>query len=139
MGCDIHLTLEEKHGDYWEPLLLSGAAWSQRNYRLFSWLANARQRGSPGDAEYIMPIAMPRGLPADCSKTVKEHLSHSADHSLTWLLASEIIARPGETVPDFAHAFVVWLTGLLHDPYTWLGMNDGTEPERVRLVFGFDN
>lgn len=147
MGCDIHMCIEENRGSReeprWEPLLFSGAAWSQRNYRLFSWLADVRN-GEKGTPRYVEPLSCCREYPKDCATEVRKHLSERADHSQTWLLASEILDVP--VIPDFAEHFVLWLTHFLCDQYTWLGMCSipeegtfGTPPDRIRLVFGFDN
>lgn len=57
-----------------------------RNYSLFAILAGMRN-------EYqATPIAEPRGLPINASRTVTDH--HSWDHSASWLLLSEVLAYP---------------------------------------------
>lgn len=68
MGCDIHLRLEIKskkiENSRWEACRIFGygrKVWSNRNYRMFSMLANVRN-------DYKLPHLPLRGLPHDAAK-----------------------------------------------------------------------
>lgn len=86
MGCDIHLYVEILNGDRWEHV--PGEFWDDRSYDAFAILAGVR------NSHGFVPIAPPRGLPADVSPEVKRFSdgwdidghSHSY-HTLKQLLA----------------------------------------------------
>ena len=103
MGCDIHGVWQTKNAkNEWEDVEDID---DNRNYRLFSILADVRNPGT------ITPICEPKGLPEDvfCScKPPKDYMGYGSycecnkiedsyererkygDHSYSWLLASEI-------------------------------------------------
>lgn len=61
---------------------------SDRNYSVFSHLADVRNNGS------IQPIALPRGFPDDMSAEAKEWMeNYGGDHSDSWLNLMEISAH----------------------------------------------
>jgi hypothetical protein len=86
MGCDIHAHIEYER---WEGEYIG---WGfdidiNRNYTLFSVLANVRNGGEIG------PISEPRGLPKDISMEVMEYYNeerHDA-HSCSWLNLNDLV------------------------------------------------
>lgn len=114
MGTDVHGIWQAKKHGRWVDI---ESNWEQdRNYLLFSWLADVRNGfGFAGVRTYdpINPIALPRGLPKDfevaddmhpvTSKAIlgrrAEYLESGeplemfmGDHSHSWLYADEILA-----------------------------------------------
>ena len=101
MGCDIHLHAESFDGERWH--YLPGCPDPDRNYRLFSVLADVRN-------EYDLPvICPPKGIPEDISAELKgaEDFNSSivtidedgdelsawlGDHSYSWLTLEELMA-----------------------------------------------
>lgn len=115
MGCDIHLHVEhiDHNGRWWkckegfqssmydkndkyfsqDQFKDCDSPWDCRSYVVFAYLADVRNgQGFAGcdTGNSIVPIAEPRGLPHDCSLTVKDesdewdcdghiHGSHSAN------------------------------------------------------------
>jgi hypothetical protein len=73
------------------------AFYSDRNYDLFAILANVRNGyGFAGvvTGEGFVPIAMPRGLPADATAPVKKRSDEWGEdgHSHSWLTLAELLA-----------------------------------------------
>lgn len=141
MGCDIHLHVEIKVGGEW---LHYNHPDIDRDYGLFAQMAGVRNRDG------IEPIAQPRGLPADATRTTQlDSQEREGDgHSHSWLSSLEVerliawyLTYPRATPNawwDFADQFG-WLFGNnlsgLHkhprDYPPWL--------EDFRFVFWFDN
>ena len=67
MGFDIHAHWEVKMGSEWLP---SGEPRIDRNYTLFSFMADVRNDGD------IVPIPKPRGLPHDVTGLVRAYYDH---------------------------------------------------------------
>jgi hypothetical protein len=100
MGCDIHMLAEKrnKKTKQWEvigPVFKDSYTASQkssepyqgRNYELFAFLADVRNRFE------ITPIAEQKGWPEDMSKEIKEDLVDYWDsdgHSATWYTVKEL-------------------------------------------------
>lgn len=164
MGCDIHLFVEKKievkdgfeRKGYWlsidkwtkneyffhypnEPewhVSVEDEMYSTRNYVLFAILASVRNYFD------IQPISIPRGLPRDVTPEIKKLSDYEgADgHSHSWLLLDEILnfdwdktfTDDGQTYSycDFCRDFIeVFIPRLLKID----------EPEKIRIVFWFDN
>jgi hypothetical protein len=111
MGCDIHLYVEKRDADglwrsadtwYDDPDYpdrktvykwglglerLAGPIYDGRNYNLFAVLADVRNH------ETFVPIAAPRGVPADASpEYAAEAKSWGGDgHSHSWLTLGELL------------------------------------------------
>jgi hypothetical protein len=150
MGADIHLWVETQSDEScreswrfanpyrierWEKE--SWIEWDQpyvgRNYRLFALLADVRN-----SEPRLTPIALPRGVPLDCSKigrrVIDEWGADGHDHS--WLSVEELLQHPWEQVVrtethrdmvgDFASEFLPSLR--TYGP-----------ADRTRIVFFFDN
>lgn len=60
MGCDIHIITEIKKSNKWERVPDVPAAFDERNYYVFAWLANVRN-------SFDLDGFRPRGLPQDIS------------------------------------------------------------------------
>jgi len=110
MGCDIHLFVEKKEMvewasvDKWEldehaqelRVPYGSAFYDDRNYSLFSILANVRNgygvAGIDTGNGYI-PISEPRGLPNNISSLVQnESVSWGSDgHSHSWFTLKELL------------------------------------------------
>ena len=96
MGCDIHLHVERRIPGLGWTYLGEPHELSRRNYAVFAILANVRNaRGSAGipTGSGFVPIAEPRGLPADATETVR---TASEDwgvegHSRSWLILREVL------------------------------------------------
>lgn len=150
MGTDIHMNIEVWRDGRWEwlskpydpavdmcdepakgrvaDLLVyddSGFPIAEeRRYRLFAVLAGVRDCYGEG----IVPIALPRGLPADTSLNPGVH--DLGDHSMSWLTLSELLSydwAQTDFAEDFRLKFIPALAKLADDP------------DKVRIVFGFDS
>jgi len=90
MGCDIHFFVERKVNGVWELVGDRDTFYSDRNYVLFSILADVRN----GSGEYMrIPISEPKGFPDDMSQTIKSYDEQwSGDwHSKSYLTIKEIL------------------------------------------------
>lgn len=107
MGCDIHMHTFQQIGASWfcidgrymdpyEHELKYRRTFHQRNYQLFSALADVRNSWG------IKPIAEPRELPRWVLALPDREMYDFGDHSQTWLTADEIIHWKGwtQTVED---------------------------------------
>jgi len=147
MGCNIHAHFEIKVGGEW-------LHWDQpkirRNYRLFAKMANVRNYYEEDD-DFIPPIAYPRGLPADVTKTTLIHSQYwSVDgHSYSWLSSREVKEllefHKELTIAALGSAwrinFEEWFY-LFGNSYDCFWEYRGDYPdflEDFRLVFWFDN
>lgn len=99
MGCDIHMLAERRNKKgKWEEVgavfkntyakdKLTHEPYSGRNYELFTFLANVRNRFD------IVPIAEQKGFPSDASDYVKENLIDFWDgdgHGASWYTLKEL-------------------------------------------------
>lgn len=99
MGCNIDVFMEVKRDGEWKDnnlfRVVSGcgeykdtsryfplSVYDGRNYTLFGLLAGVCNRDN------MKPIAQPRGIPNDCSETVRRFMNGSTP---SWLLLSEIL------------------------------------------------
>ncbi len=137
MGCEIYAHFEIKVDGEWlhysQPRIT-------RNYALFQKMAGVR-----GD-EDINPIALPRGLPKDISKTVllENKRRGCKGHSHSWLNAgeiSEVIQFHKNETGDFLISGGEW--GYLFKN-SWEAFKDyrtdyPEEIDDIRLVFWFEN
>jgi hypothetical protein len=114
MGCDIHLYVEKRvngaweSADKWSPneyyseeggnkeqVKYEDAFYNNRNYKLFSVLADVRNgygfAGIP-TGEVITPICSPKELPKDCTDKVKleSEIWGCDGHSHSWLTVAEL-------------------------------------------------
>ena len=136
MGCDIHLHVEIMVKGEW---LHYNHPHLGRDYALFGKMAGVR-----GWSE---PIAEPRGLPADATKTTRLDYQHYGTdaHTPSWLNMREIARLERwftKENPDayfeenwgylFGNGFAGFLTTDDPDAYP-------QELEDVRFVFWFDN
>lgn len=87
MGCDIHLHVEKRHRNsvkkgfptWWQGDIFG--EFSDRNYKMFAYLADVR---SDGDDERIVPD---RGIPDDVADSTKDYYMHPVmtdDKSFEW-------------------------------------------------------
>jgi hypothetical protein len=143
MGCDIHAHLEiQVDGEwlYYSPVHIG------RNYQLFAKMSGVRNHYK------INPISMPKGIPADISKTTQLHrLVWDTDgHSDSWLNHSEIVklidwimepSRKSHFGFNWFNEYPneVFLFG--NSVYSFMEYQDDYPDflEDVRLVFWFDN
>ncbi|MBX3321184.1 MAG: hypothetical protein KF890_14985 [Nitrospira sp.] len=114
MGCDIHFRVEKRVDGEWKPAeqMVANQYWEPgsdepetnpkelydgRNYSLFAILADVRNgRGFAGCdiGNGFNPIAPPRGLPPDVSKSVSEDSERwgGDGHSHSWFTLAELLA-----------------------------------------------
>jgi hypothetical protein len=146
MGCDIHLYAEKRDGDKWTTLdrwvkeyddVLSvpykESFYHNRNYNLFSILADVRNgRGFAGckTGEGFVPIAPPRGIPADACEEYKNEvaLMDGDGHSHSWFTVAELMAY--DWTQETTLSGIVNLRGLARwklngQPDEWSGMITG--------------
>jgi len=166
MGCDIHMKIEVNQNGGWRNAwadLPEGI--DDRNYNLFAIFADVRN-GTWGPE--LTPISEPRGLPKDCSldeNDVGDHsfswvgldelLEYPWDTDYTYCayvsdedakaLAAGEIREPHSYAAYSTHGKQVsWTSNVRSAVRDWptvflpellkLG-----EPDKVRLVFGFDS
>lgn len=93
MGTDIRVVYEKFENDQWERIEVYPEYDFSRNYLLFAILADVRNGlgfgGTPTHVP-IEPIDCPRGLPRDY-KSPDDHEDWYGDHSVSWLMLSEIL------------------------------------------------
>lgn len=138
MGCDIHFYVEVNRGyssspdwlsvpapfgidDYWDrchrPEWFPG-----RSYYAFARLADVRNYG----AEPVEVVIPPRGVPDNISDYTRREYESDDFHSASWLTLPELREHFAD-LPQIAKILPI------------LEALDPTEPERVRVVFWFDN
>ena len=141
MGCDIHAYIECDAGQYRD------GTWSvdqvaevniPRDYILFALMANVRYH--PEWMAGVGPVSQPRGLPERLSyTTLYEYKEWEGDaHSESWLGISKL----EEVLERYEQIAAPVPKGACHVLKAIIAMMDalaGDEPERVRLVFWFDN
>lgn len=139
MGCDIHGPYIEAldNPDWWES---KGTIEVGRNYTLFSILAGVRSR----DRNILPPIAEARGFPPQADYDATDAHDDSSDdaHHASWLTVGEIdryldVNGDKVTLPTGAPLTVREAMQDIVRALPWLrALGD---PEKVRLVFWFDN
>ena len=180
MGCDIHFYVEVRKGEQW----VSADEWeteddgdgvyahvdyrksyySGRNYDLFAILANVRNGyGFAGvvTGSGFVPIAMPKGVPADASPEVKKAAEYwDADgHTHSWHTLSDLLAYDWTQVSTHRgvidavtyQKWISWGRQNGEDPDGWSGMVTGpkvevltedvmnTRIEAIKAAHGADN
>ncbi|MEV2910510.1 hypothetical protein ABNF65_18300 [Paenibacillus larvae] len=113
-----------------------------RNYYLYAALADVR------NYDGVKPICEPRGLPSDVSAVVKEQSDGwgRGAHDRSYLTAKELSEFDWDQKIKFEGRQIQWTESLkdrVDTFYTWsipklIELADG-DPERVRIVFWFDN
>jgi len=133
MGCDIHATMEydkryEGNDEWW--CSFAKDIQIDRNYTLFSVLANVRNYSEEG----IKPISEPRGVPENVSFEFKDELEEwgSDAHSASWVTHAELNDYT-DKYPD--------VINLEKEDWFIAMKNLATKygDKNVRLVFFFDN
>jgi hypothetical protein len=141
MGCDIHLYVEKKVKNAWNPVpgpnpffgeylqepkrIYHNWAYKSRNYPLFELLADVRREGE------FKALSEPRGLPEDVSDILAKKADNVDWHSYSYFTLPELLkARSKISVvsPEFAQ-----------DTLSILERLSEGDPESVRVVFWFDN
>jgi len=137
MSCDIHSYVEVFDGEMRQKV--EDDPIRQQSYRLFGWLADVRNYSE------VQPLSQPRGLPADVSDGVKqkhEGFWELNGHSHSWLSLDELLlelaggveSRKGPRGEVTLREFLG--QGFLDMLEELKGLVD---PNRVRIVFWFDN
>jgi hypothetical protein len=104
MGCDIHLHIERRHREsvkkgfdtWWQGDIYG--EFSDRNYKMFAYLADVR---SDGDDERIVPE---RGIPDDVSDSTKDYYLHPIlenEKTFEWYYDHPCIPVTQETADDW--------------------------------------
>lgn len=151
MGCDIHISVEEKHKDKWidanlyyydeccgELSLHLADPYKGRYYLLFGILAGVRN----SDIKNIIP---PSGLPSDaCEKTIENFRDWGCNaHTPSWLTLSEL-----EDIKKYFQEFGDEVSMLAVDEFISNIMNylkvrfyehELKDFNNYRIVFWFDN
>ena len=141
MGCNSHLTIEvrgliEHRPDNWE--MWASDVEECRDYRLYAAMAGVRI-----GASNIVPVAEPRGLPADASEESENwHHDHS-EHSETWLTVEEFheAVRLAQQISDVKESTIIYP---IAKEWAAIGkvldvLEEVWGVGNVRLVVGFDN
>lgn len=164
MGCDIHMRVERRtDSGTWEKLTLPEDL-DARDYNFFAILANVRN-GTWGDE--LPPISGPRGLPADFQYDDPDS-EWLGDHSFSWVTLRELldydwgyrvqmrayiardlaatwdgVSRPKSYAAWSSNGVPVFWTQTARDSVRvmdkLLALAECGDPERIRLVFGFDS
>lgn len=95
MGTDIHSYVERQRGGTWRRVRWGVAdavgrgkgPFDERAYAVFGWLAGVCNYSA------VPPVALPRGLPADCSRTVQAAYDRwkCDHHDASWLAVHELV------------------------------------------------
>ena len=145
MGCDIHLHVETKQYDAWLEVRnpIHEETYSQHTYRhwpgsdryytLFAVLADVRNRDGS-----VTPIATPRGLPGDASRTVKDEADtwDGDGHSHSYLTLRELVDYDWDA--PAGHSTIRQQVG---DFFSLMQLmaHETLDMEYARIVFWFDN
>lgn len=128
MGCDIHVHVERRVNDVWEPV--SGDFDPGRSYLLFGALAGVRN-------QTFTCIADPRGIPEDSCGEIQAHWEQwSGDgHSASYYLVSELLearelTQPVETYLDTKDFIAYKEDG---NPENWYGLYVPNGYEEISL------
>lgn len=108
MGCDIHLHIERrerksvKNGftDWWQGNIYG--EFSQRNYKMFAYLADVR---SDGNNERVVPD---RGIPDDVADSTQDYYMHpvmSEGKTFEWYYDSPCRPVTLKTAEDWTECF----------------------------------
>lgn len=135
MGCDIHIVAQQLRDDgTWSEIPFDPDLEVRHNYDAFAALANVRNRGN------IKPISEARGVPQDFAPNSDPEWHDGwfdpADrdaHSHSRLLLSEIYAYDWTGIDGYAPNGCTF-ADVCHRSFDLFG-----DPERIRLVFCFDN
>ena len=132
MGCDIHGIIQYKRADdkHWKTWCKSLPV--NRNYELFTLLANVRSTGD------IDPIYFPKGLPKDLDLPEDITEDNLGEHSFSWLSLSEIskIATNLDLRKTLYPGTVSAIDTLF---YLMCAAADYNKTNKARIVFGFDS
>jgi hypothetical protein len=121
MGCDIHAYVDTPGVAEWESQITIKISTINRDYGLFSWLANVRNYSG------TRPISDPKGLPSDVFKTIQRESDDwdTDGHSHSWHMIRDLLAA--DKISDFPE-FQSLCVRLIE-----MAGSD------ARLVFWFDN
>lgn len=164
MGCDIYALVEVRNRETWVDKNFYGVSsgWGEnkdedryypvsvhdhRDYALFGLLADVR------NYDHMTPISEKRGLPNDCSKTVRKALEATI-FTASWYLVSELIAARDMYVEkslegptrDKDHTAALALDAFLDSIYDHMlrvsvvfDRNDlSLKSDSIRVLFSFD-
>nr|QBK86130.1 MAG: hypothetical protein LCMAC101_07250 [Marseillevirus LCMAC101] len=151
MGCDIHIFVECKKSangekrwvnvdkwkilpdyfdDSFEPTFECEHLYADRNYYIFSILANVR------NDDRVKYISKPRGLPSNVSKIVnKEYTEDGAYHSCSWLTLDELKTFNKQNKQNILDPLINILQEK-KESYDWM---NGKRDSSLRIVFWFDS
>lgn len=126
MGCDIHLYVEVNKNGFWLSADSDDYFYHDRNYTLFSILADVRNSRNPE----LKSISEPRGIPSDCSPEVKSIIKRwdCDGHSHSHFTAAELMAFDWTQKHPFkgfvnGPEFLDWQrTKRWQYPESWLGI-----------------
>lgn len=149
---------------HYAPTVLADWAYDGRNYNLFAILADVRNgRGFAGSytGEGFNPIAEPKGIPNDLSPEVTEsfHYWEGDGHSHSWFTLQDLLdydwdqntktLKPGmyrmDTPLEELQDSTMWVTykecagEFYTETIPKLNELAGDNPDKVRIVFWFDN
>lgn len=154
MGTDIHLHVERRVGGVWRAVLkpigkYGEPRWDKaenRDYFVFAILAGVRN-----NHEFV-PIALPRGLPEDLSRELRDDGEWQFYHTHSWLTLAEIrdydwsrVATISGIVPLLAYA--QWRANNGRSPLTWCRSVSGgktfiiseEELKSIKIFFPFED
>ncbi len=144
MGCDIHLYFEMKNksGEWKEIIFNKKLLPDDRNYILFSFLADVRNFYERG--EQITPQFANRGIPCDTSMPKEDDKFFIGDHSFTHAYLDELLEAPWdeckiETYDLSKCYFRIFCEYILPRLCSWCGSLSKEEQRNMRVIIGFDN
>lgn len=119
---------ELMEGDYWSCY----EAYSERNYYVFSVLADVRN-SSFGGQDRVDPIDYPRGIPNDASSAYLYYTNKWSDdgHSHSYFTLKELLEVDwSEYNQEYIRNFLIVIEDL---------KSIDSDPDNVRICFFFDN
>ncbi len=132
MGADIHFYVERRDDNRW--IKCDAPRSSNRNYAVFTALADVRRETSDARGYKIETICEPKGLPEDCSDEVRDRCLDDYHHSHSWLTIAECLEYKGDPEGIVDSFFKEYLAEII----AWCEANK-VKNEDIRFVFYFDN
>lgn len=131
MGCDIHTQAEKLVDGKWQVVGAHDEFLSDRNYRVFAFLANVR------NGEGVDEISEPRGLPKGYVSDENNEDWYMGDHSYSWLSVQELVDFEYDQIAVEGQTYKQFLSDYGCDFFAQLDRLQMSGADRI--VFGFDS